>query len=94
MKRFQPTTQYRKDLKRYRNKPKVLSALSEILLMLKNEQPIPARYKPHLLHGNYRGCMECHIEGDLLLIWIDDVNDIIELVRLGSHSELFGKQKR
>ena len=94
MKGLQPTTQYRKDLKRYRNKPKVLSALSKILLILKNEQPIPLQYKPHMLHGDYRGCMECHIEGDLLLIWIDEVNDIIELVRLGSHSELFGKQKR
>lgn len=31
--------------------------------------------------------MECHIEDDFLLIWIDD--DIVELVRLGSHSELF-----
>ena len=43
------------------------------------------------LHGDYKGCMECHIQGDFLLIWIDNVNDIIKLVRLGSHSELFGK---
>ena len=42
------------------------------------------------LHGDYKGCMECHIQGDFLLIWVDEVNDIIELVRLGSHSELFG----
>ena len=35
--------------------------------------------------------MECHIEGDFLLIWVDGQNDIIELIRLGSHSELFGK---
>ena len=35
--------------------------------------------------------MECHIEGDFLLIWVDEVNNIIELVRLGSHAELFGK---
>jgi mRNA-degrading endonuclease YafQ of YafQ-DinJ toxin-antitoxin module len=27
------------------------------------------------------------------LIWFDPKSDIIELVRLGSHSELFGKQK-
>ena len=35
------------------------------------------------------GCMECHIEGDFLLIWIDEETETIELVRLGSHSELF-----
>lgn len=91
MKALQPTTQYRKDLKRYRNKPKQLAALNNILQMLKDEMPIPPKYKPHILHGDYKGCMECHIEGDFLLIWVDEQNDIIELVRLGSHSELFGK---
>ena len=39
--------------------------------------------------GNYKGCLECHIEGDFLLIWIDENTSIIEAVRLGSHSELF-----
>ena len=46
MKKLRPTTQYKKDYKRFR-------------------------------------------QGDFLLIWFDDENDIIELVRLGSHSELF-----
>ena len=90
MKRLQPTTQYRKDLKRYRNNPKKLKALAEILKMLQNEQPISPEYYPHPLYGNNEGCMECHIGGDFLLIWIDEERDIIELVRLGSHSELFG----
>ena len=61
--------------------------LLEVLKLLANEQPIPKENKPHFLKGNYKGCMECHIEDDFLLIWIDD--DIVELVRLGSHSELF-----
>ena len=42
------------------------------------------------LTGNYAGHMECHIEGDFLLIWFDPDTDEINLVRLGSHSELFG----
>ena len=89
MKKLSPTTQYKKDYKRFRNNPKKVEALKEVLLMLKNEQPIPARYQPHILYGEYRGCMECHIQGDSLLIWFDEENDIIELVRLGSYSELF-----
>ncbi|MBQ8968115.1 MAG: type II toxin-antitoxin system YafQ family toxin [Bacteroidaceae bacterium] len=93
MKRIFPSGQYKKDYKRYRNQPQKLKALGTILNMLANEQPIPDQYKPHMLHGDYRGCMECHIESDLLLIWVDGVNNIIELVRLGSHSELFGKQR-
>ncbi len=93
MKALQPTTQYRKDLKRYRHHPKKLADLKSFLTFLQNEQPIPAEYLPHPLHGNYKGCIECHIQGDFLLIWFDPKSDIIELVRLGSHSELFGKQK-
>ncbi len=89
MKNLQPTTQYRKDLKRYKNQPKKLDALKELLRILQNEQPIPAEYKPHMLLGQYKGCMECHIQGDFLLIWFDEERDIIELVRLGTHSELF-----
>lgn len=91
MKALQPTTKYKKDLKRYANNPKKIAALTEVLKLLKNEQPIPAEYQPHMLHGNYQGCMECHIQGDFLLIWIDPDTDIIELVRLGTHSELFNK---
>ncbi|MBQ7462309.1 MAG: type II toxin-antitoxin system YafQ family toxin [Bacteroidaceae bacterium] len=90
MKQLQPTTQYRKDLKRYRNNPVKLAALARLLEKLKNEQPIPAQYKPHMLHGDYKGCMECHVQGDFLLVWFDEARDVIELVRLGSHSELFG----
>ncbi len=93
MKRLFPSTQYRKDYKRYRNNPIKVAALKEVLDMLANEQPIPAEYLPHPLHGNYKGCIECHIQGDFLLIWFDPKSDIIELVRLGSHSELFGKKK-
>lgn len=89
MKTLRPSTQYKKDLKRIRNNPGKAAALREVLSMLENEIPIPNEYKPHPLTGDYAGCMECHIEGGFLLIWID--HDDIYLVRLGSHSELFGK---
>ena len=42
-----------------------------------------------MLVGNYKGYMECHIESDFLLIWIDENKNIIKLIRMGSHSELF-----
>lgn len=90
MKKIFPSGQYKKDYKRYRNQPKTIAALAEVINMLANGQPIPAEYFPHMLHGRYKECMECHIQGDCLLIWLDEANDIVELVRLGSHSELFG----
>ena len=46
-------------------------------------------YKPHMLVGEYSGHMECHIENDTLLIWLDKTDNLIKLIRFGSHSELF-----
>lgn len=91
MKRLKPSTQYKKDLKKIRNNPKRAEALLRVLHFLEQEQEIPQEYNPHNLTGDYNGCMECHVQGDFLLIWIDEDNSEIYLVRLGSHSELFGK---
>ena len=90
MKKLIPTTKFKKDYKRYRNNPKKVEKLFEILGKLEQEEPLPPENKPHPLTGNYSGHMECHIESDYLLIWFDPATDEIELVRLGSHSELFG----
>ncbi len=90
MKNLKPTSQYKKDYKRFRNNPAKLKKLFEILELLHQEKPIPDENRPHSLSGNYAGHMECHIEGDFLLIWFDPHTDTISLVRLGSHSELFG----
>ena len=44
--------------------------------------------------SEYKNCMECHIEDDFLLIWKDPEQKVIRLLRLGSHSKLFDKQRR
>lgn len=91
MKTLRYSTQYKKDFKKYRNDPIKLAKLLEVFRMLENEIELPDGYRAHMLKGEYRGCMECHIEGDFLLIWID--GNIIDVLRIGSHSELFGKKK-
>lgn len=88
MKELRFTRQYKKDLKRYLKQPKKLEALKDVLEMLRTETPLPIIYKSHKLTGDYKGCLECHIESDFLLIWIDE--KAITLFRLGTHSELFG----
>lgn len=90
MKTLRFSSQYKKDAKRFRNQPKKMKKVVEVLQMLSNEIPIPKEYNPHMLKGDYKGCMECHIEGDFLLIWIDEMENQIGVLRLGSHSELFG----
>ena len=65
-----------------------------IVKLLAEGNQIPEEYNPHPLKGNWKNYMECHIENDTLLIWFDKNNNAIELVRLGSHSELFGKGRK
>jgi mRNA interferase YafQ len=83
------SSKFKKDLKRYRNQPQKIEKLEIVLKDLRDTGTVQATYRPHMLAGNYIGCMECHIEGDFLLIWIDEQEHTISLVRLGSHSELF-----
>lgn len=89
MKELKITSQFKKDLKRYQNQPNRVEKLKVVLRHLQQGTAIPPEYKPHKLLGEYKDCMECHIESDTLLIWFDEKSNIIKLIRLGTHSELF-----
>ena len=83
------SSRFKKDLKRYRNQPERINALKSVLRQLRDTGKVDASLKPHMLTGDFRDCMECHIQNDFLLIWIDEARQQIKLVRLGSHAELF-----
>lgn len=87
------TKQFKKDYKKYRNNLKKVEKITNVIQLLEKGgvENIPQSMKPHFLIGNYQGHLECHIESDLLIIWLqyDEENKKIVLVRLGSHSELF-----
>lgn len=60
-----------------------------ILSKLANEEILEDKYHDHALAGKFKGCRDCHIKPDLILIYRID-NEILELLamRLGSHSDL------
>ena len=87
MKELKLSKQFKKDLKRIQHNPRRIANVKSVLAELRDTGKVSSKYKPHLLSGDYIGCMECHVEDDLLLIWID--GDVVSLLRLGSHSELF-----
>jgi len=89
MKEFKLTGQFKKDLKRIQNNPERIANLKKVLMILRETGTLTKEYKPHILTGNYKGFMECHVENDLLLMWLDVDENIIKLIRFGSHSELF-----
>ena len=94
MKELRKTSQFKKDFKRFCKDLDKVKILYDIVEKLVNGVDIPAVHKPHPLKGEWKDFMECHVEDDCLLIWFDKEENIIKLVRLGSHSELFGKGRK
>ncbi|MCM1309825.1 MAG: type II toxin-antitoxin system YafQ family toxin [Bacteroides sp.] len=90
MKEIKASKSFKKDLKRFANQSKKLRKLFDFIDLLRKEEELPPSYHAHMLIGEYCRYMECHIEGDFLLIWVDETSNLIKLVRVGSHSELFG----
>lgn len=88
------SSQFKKDLKSVKFDELKLDELQKVLEYLGRSGTVPAEYLPHPLKGQYKNCMECHIEDDFLLIWRDPVQKVIRLIRLGSHSKLFDKQRK
>ena len=80
--------QFRRDVKLAQRRGKDLSKLRELILLLAEGQPLPPRYKDHLLAGDWKHFRDCHIEPDWLLIYRVEGDDLY-LVRTGTHSDLF-----
>jgi len=56
--------------------------------MFAADTPLPRRYFDHPLAGEWKDYRDCHIRPDLILIYGKPDDKNLELVRLGSHSEL------
>lgn len=84
------TKQYLRDLKLARKRGLDENQLDDIIKILLIGEPLPAKNKDHNLKENYKGCRECHINPDWLLIYSKDENvKLISLIRTGTHSDLF-----
>ncbi len=85
------TTRFRRDYKREksgRHGKRLDGDLLEAITMLANDEPLPRRYFDHALSGEWMDHRDCHIRPDLVLIYRKPDKTMLELVRLGSHSEL------
>jgi mRNA interferase YafQ len=64
------------------------AALLFIINKLAANVPLPQHNNDHSLSGEWKDHRDCHIKPDLILIYRKPDNKTLELVRLGSHSEL------
>ena len=70
-----------------------MAKLRTLLAALIRQSSLPARYRDHPLRGNWRDYRELHIEPDWLLIYRIK-GDELQLVRTGSHADLFDEYHR
>lgn len=83
------TKQFKKDYKREQKRKSDLTKLQEAMSLLLAGEQLDPQYKAHPLRGNWEPAWECHIGGDLLLIWKAPTSDSITFERIGTHSDLF-----
>lgn len=85
------TSRFRRDYKREKSgrySKRLDAELTETVTMLAKDEQLPRRYFDHPLSGEWNDHRDCHIRPDLVLIYRKPDDTSLELVRLGSHSEL------
>jgi mRNA interferase YafQ len=79
------TTAFKRDFKRYGS---LASPFIEVLWTLTNDEKLSKRFCDHALSGDWKDFQDCHIKPDLVLIYRKPDAKTLQLVRLGSYSEL------
>jgi mRNA interferase YafQ len=80
----------KRDVKRMQKRGKDLSKLIAVLDLLASGEPMPEKYRDHLMKGEMRGYRECHVEPDWLLVYrIFEDMSILSASGTGTHSDLF-----
>jgi mRNA interferase YafQ len=91
MRTIKYTNRFKRDYRRENSGAlgkKLDGLLMEAVDLLTADKPLPQRYVDHALAGEWKDHRDCHIRPDLVLIYRKPDPDSLELVRLGSHSEL------
>ena len=95
MLKINETKKFLKDLTKISksSKPSTLKTikenLKEALKYIVAQKPLPPEYRDHKMDRAYLGYRNCHILGDVVLVYqVDQENNTVNLNRIGSHSVL------
>ncbi|EGT7582594.1 type II toxin-antitoxin system YafQ family toxin [Salmonella enterica] len=92
MRKIERSSAFKRDYKREakgKHRKDLDSKLVPVLTALASDEKLEPHQQDHDLSGNWSGHRECHVKPDLLLIYKKPDNETLQLVRLGSHSQLF-----
>ena len=90
------TNQFKKNVKLSFKRNLDLKLLKNVILVLATGEKLEEKYRSHKLNNYYKLkenqiVMECHIQPDWLLIWIQNDNELtLLLTDTATHSDLFG----
>ena len=95
IRKFEKTKQFQADWQAAQHSGKQdMSRVKEaMLLLIANDGSLPPEWLDHDLARDgdkWKDCRELHVKGDLLLVYMAD-SEMVTFVRLGTHSQLFGK---
>jgi mRNA interferase YafQ len=93
MRTIERTNAFRRDFKREKrgqHQHEINTLIAHVVSALASDNPLPEKNRDHSLSGEWRDHRECHLKPDLLMIYRKPDAHVLQLVRLGSHSELFG----
>ena len=85
------SNQFKRDYRREsrgRHGRELDALLSNVLPILQADEALADKHRDHALTGDWKDHRDCHIRPDLVLIYRKPDDETLQLVRLGSHSEL------
>ena len=91
MRTVKRSAQFRRDFKRVKRSVHgrhLDATLLEALELLVADVPLPSRYVDHPMKGRYNDCRDCHLRPDLVLVYRKRDADVLELIRIGTHTQL------
>ena len=91
MRTIRRTARFKRDYKREargRHRRTLDRDLLAVVSLLAADAPLPERYRDHALTGDWKDHRDCHVRPDLVLIYRKPDAETLDLVRLGSHSQL------
>ncbi|MEI6613107.1 type II toxin-antitoxin system YafQ family toxin [Polynucleobacter sp.] len=91
MRTIEYTTKFKRDYKRESKgiyKKNLANDLKLAIQLLGGDVLLPTHYYDHALIGDWKDHRDCHIKPDLVLIYRKPNETTLQLVRLGSHSQL------
>jgi mRNA interferase YafQ len=91
MRTIERTAKFKRDYKREikgQHSATLRRDFIDVITALATDVALAPKHRDHALTGEWRDHRDCHVKPDLVLIYRKPDETSLQLVRLGSHSEL------